>query len=177
MTGIRISNPPAIKLGWRGADNYLLKPIPVDAILHVLDDNSGTPKPEPDAEATMTPLSRLEREHIQQALNDTNGNISAAAHAGEAPGPRAPSSGIVGECSQFHPPGHRSWRGMQTAACSQTSGAEFRGLMPSSSSAGAEGVRALKPHATICRTPASICGRVLERCDGTDANLGPIQLG
>jgi two-component system response regulator RegA len=27
----------------------------------------------------MTPLSRLEWEHIQQALNETHGNISAAA--------------------------------------------------------------------------------------------------
>jgi two-component system response regulator RegA len=53
----------------RGADNYLLKPISADAILRALDE----------AEATMTPLSRLEWEHIQQALNDTNGNISAAA--------------------------------------------------------------------------------------------------
>ncbi len=27
----------------------------------------------------MTPLNRLEWEHIQQALNETNGNVSAAA--------------------------------------------------------------------------------------------------
>jgi two-component system response regulator RegA len=63
----------------RGADNYLLKPISADAILRALDDNAAAAEPEVEAEATMTPLSRLEWEHIQQALNDTNGNISAAA--------------------------------------------------------------------------------------------------
>jgi two-component system response regulator RegA len=60
----------------RGADNYLPKPVSVDAILRALADelpSSGEP------ESTMTPLSRLEWEHIQQALNETHGNISAAA--------------------------------------------------------------------------------------------------
>ena len=61
----------------RGADNYLLKPVTVDAILRALADE---PLPPLEIEpTTMTPLSRLEWEHIQQALNETQGNISAAA--------------------------------------------------------------------------------------------------
>jgi two-component system response regulator RegA len=32
-----------------------------------------------EPETTMTPLSRLEWEHIHQALAETNGNVSAAA--------------------------------------------------------------------------------------------------
>lgn len=60
----------------RGADNYLLKPVTVDAILRALADETV---PQPQAAATMVPLSRLEWEHIQQALNETNGNVSAAA--------------------------------------------------------------------------------------------------
>ncbi len=60
----------------RGADNYLLKPVTVDAILRAFADE---PLPLDESEPTMTPLSRLEWEHIQQALNETQGNISAAA--------------------------------------------------------------------------------------------------
>jgi two-component system response regulator RegA len=62
----------AIKLG---ADNYLLKPVTADAVLRVL---TGQDVP-PENESTMTPLSRLEWEHIQQALKETGGNVSAAA--------------------------------------------------------------------------------------------------
>lgn len=64
----------------RGADNYLLKPVTVDAILRALGDGLP-PQPESESEATttMTPLGRLEWEHIQQALNETDGNVSAAA--------------------------------------------------------------------------------------------------
>jgi two-component system, response regulator RegA len=47
----------------RGADHYLAKPTTV----------------EPEPADTMTPLSRLEWEHIQQAMIDSQGNISAAA--------------------------------------------------------------------------------------------------
>ena len=62
----------------RGADNYLLKPTTVDMILRTLSaQTSDAPAPEP--QATMTPLSRLEWEHIHQALAETNGNVSAAA--------------------------------------------------------------------------------------------------
>jgi two-component system, response regulator RegA len=63
----------AIKLG---AENYLLKPVTAEAILRSL--LVATPAPMP-LEPTMTPLARLEWEHMQQALNETGGNISAAA--------------------------------------------------------------------------------------------------
>ncbi len=47
-----------------------------EAILRALADEVDT-APEPTD--TMLPLSRLEWEHIQQALSETEGNISAAA--------------------------------------------------------------------------------------------------
>jgi two-component system response regulator RegA len=62
----------------RGADNYLLKPTTVDLILRTLAAQS-TDAPSPEPQVTMTPLSRLEWEHIHQALAETNGNVSAAA--------------------------------------------------------------------------------------------------
>jgi two-component system response regulator RegA len=61
----------------RGADNYLLKPTTVDLILRTLSTQAADTPPEP--QFTMTPLSRLEWEHIHQALAETNGNVSAAA--------------------------------------------------------------------------------------------------
>ncbi|MEP7312991.1 MAG: response regulator [Pseudomonadota bacterium] len=60
----------------RGADDYLLKPVSVEMILRALEGNAAA---EPALPSTMTPLSRLEWEHIQQALNETEGNVSAAA--------------------------------------------------------------------------------------------------
>jgi two-component system response regulator RegA len=60
----------------RGADNYLLKPVTAEAIVRALNDE---PAPDAAPEKTMVPLSRLEWEHIQQALSETQGNISAAA--------------------------------------------------------------------------------------------------
>jgi two-component system response regulator RegA len=60
----------------RGADNYLLKPTTVEMVLRALMEDVSTSA---NPETTMTPLSRLEWEHIQQALNETNGNVSAAA--------------------------------------------------------------------------------------------------
>ena len=60
----------------RGADNYLAKPITAEALLRALADDSPEP---PETEDTMTPLNRLEWEHIQQALAEAQGNISAAA--------------------------------------------------------------------------------------------------
>jgi two-component system response regulator RegA len=60
----------------RGADNYLLKPTTVDLILRAA---LPTDAPLPEPQVTMTPLSRLEWEHIHQALAETNGNVSAAA--------------------------------------------------------------------------------------------------
>lgn len=63
----------AIKLG---ADNYLLKPITADAIVRALNIDE---MPTAEGNVTMTPLSRLEWEHIHQALSETHGNVSAAA--------------------------------------------------------------------------------------------------
>jgi two-component system response regulator RegA len=58
----------------RGADNYLPKPVTAEALLRALND-----EPVGEEIDTMTPLSRLEWEHIQQALLACDGNISAAA--------------------------------------------------------------------------------------------------
>lgn len=60
----------------RGADHYLAKPTTVDAILRAIGEKEGI---EAEPADTMTPLSRLEWEHIQQAMIDSQGNISAAA--------------------------------------------------------------------------------------------------
>jgi two-component system, response regulator RegA len=60
----------------RGADNYLMKPVTADAIVRSLfQEAQGAPDPQ----STMIPLARVEWEHIQHALTETNGNISAAA--------------------------------------------------------------------------------------------------
>jgi two-component system response regulator RegA len=60
----------------RGAHHYLMKPATADAIIRALFEE-GAESAEP--ESTMIPLARLEWEHIQQALAETQGNISAAA--------------------------------------------------------------------------------------------------
>jgi two-component system response regulator RegA len=60
----------------RGADNYLMKPVTADAMVRALFAESGAV---PEPESTMVPLARVEWEHIQQALSETSGNISAAA--------------------------------------------------------------------------------------------------
>lgn len=60
----------------RGADDYLPKPATAAAILRALRGEAAIDAAPP---AAMTPLSRLEWEHIQQALQETDGNISAAA--------------------------------------------------------------------------------------------------
>jgi two-component system response regulator RegA len=60
----------------RGAHHYLMKPTTADAIVRALfDDHPEGAGPE----STMIPLARVEWEHIQQALAETQGNISAAA--------------------------------------------------------------------------------------------------
>ena len=58
----------------RGADNYLPKPVTAQALIRALQDEPFVEEVE-----TMTPLSRLEWEHIQQALQQCDGNVSAAA--------------------------------------------------------------------------------------------------
>lgn len=61
----------------RGADNYLPKPVTAEALLRALREEPASDMP--DEAETMTPLSRLEWEHIAQALKECDGNISAAA--------------------------------------------------------------------------------------------------
>jgi two-component system response regulator RegA len=61
----------------RGADDYLMKPLTADAIVKALA--GAAPGEAPRPAATMVPLARVEWEHIQQALTETDGNISAAA--------------------------------------------------------------------------------------------------
>ncbi len=74
MTGYA-SVATAVEAIKRGADDYLLKPVRVDAILASVSGASRAP-----SEALeMTPLGRVEWEHIQQALRETGGNVSAAA--------------------------------------------------------------------------------------------------
>ena len=75
MTGYA-SIATAVEAIKRGADNYLLKPTTVEMILRTLSSRADAPV---EPQATMTPLSRLEWEHIHQALAETNGNVSAAA--------------------------------------------------------------------------------------------------
>jgi two-component system, response regulator RegA len=60
----------------RGADNYLMKPVTAEVIVRALRHD---PEPQAEPENTMVPLARVEWEHIQQALYETHGNISAAA--------------------------------------------------------------------------------------------------
>jgi len=80
MTGYA-SVATAVEAIKRGADNYLLKPTTVETILRTLAATAGaTATTTPlEPQLTMTPLSRLEWEHIHQALAETNGNVSAAA--------------------------------------------------------------------------------------------------
>ena len=62
----------------RGADDYLPKPAGIDSIVRALNGDGGLDEFE-EAPETMTPLKRLEWEHIQQALSASGGSISAAA--------------------------------------------------------------------------------------------------
>ncbi|KLJ01996.1 response regulator [Luteimonas sp. FCS-9] len=70
----------------RGADDYLPKPVSADTLLRILHNTDPAPGAVGEADdgpsvesATMIPLHRLEWEHIQQALAETGGNISATA--------------------------------------------------------------------------------------------------
>ena len=68
----------AIKLG---ADDYLPKPATVPMILSALGEEDDGPADDGEMEVpdAMTPISRLQWEHIQQAMHETGGNVSAAA--------------------------------------------------------------------------------------------------
>ena len=69
----------AIKLG---ADDYLPKPVDIASIIRAIgpDDQARTSSNQAHhSPQLMTPLNRLQWEHIQQALHETGGNISAAA--------------------------------------------------------------------------------------------------
>lgn len=63
----------AIKLG---AVNYLAKPATIEQILHAFSDENFAGNESVD---NVLPLRRMEWEHIQQALADNAGNISATA--------------------------------------------------------------------------------------------------
>jgi two-component system, response regulator RegA len=82
MTGYA-SVATAVEAIKAGADDYLLKPVTVEHILRAIMDEPRADEPadqtEPADEDAMIPLSRIEWEHIQQALRATDGNISAAA--------------------------------------------------------------------------------------------------
>lgn len=60
----------------RGADDYLIKPASADMIVRAI---RGEEASQPDGPPALTPLGRLEWEHIHRALTETHGNVSAAA--------------------------------------------------------------------------------------------------
>jgi two-component system, response regulator RegA len=60
----------------RGADDYLIKPATAEMIVRAIH---GEESPPPDGAPALTPLGRLEWEHIHRALSETQGNVSAAA--------------------------------------------------------------------------------------------------
>lgn len=63
----------------RGADDYLAKPLDIDALLSALEAEA-TGDSQVDAVEPMS-LKRLEWEHIQRVLDEHEGNVSAAARA------------------------------------------------------------------------------------------------
>jgi two-component system response regulator RegA len=64
----------------RGAEDYLVKPVGVDAILKAIHrDEDSQPRDGEPRDESMIPLHRIEWEHIQQAMRQTDGNVSAAA--------------------------------------------------------------------------------------------------
>jgi two-component system response regulator RegA len=89
----------------RGAHHYLMKPVTADAIVRALfEEHAAGAEPE----STMIPLARVGWEHIQQALTETQGNISAAARLlgthrrslqrklARRPGPERPADEDIG---------------------------------------------------------------------------------
>lgn len=63
----------------RGAHDYLAKPVDADAIVRALRDDDGEPEPVASGGEHAPPLRRLEWEHIQRVLVESEGNISEAA--------------------------------------------------------------------------------------------------
>lgn len=64
----------------RGAHDYLAKPVDADAIVRALrDDDAAEAEPGTSANEHAPPLRRLEWEHIQRVLVESEGNISEAA--------------------------------------------------------------------------------------------------
>lgn len=76
MTGYA-SVATAVEAIKSGAEDYLPKPVGLDAILRTLADDP--PEASTGQDESMIPLGRIEWEHIQQALRTTDGNVSAAA--------------------------------------------------------------------------------------------------
>jgi two-component system response regulator RegA len=65
-----------------GADNYLAKPANVESILAALQREASAVQAEEAIEnPTLLSVARLEWEHIQRALAENGGNISATARA------------------------------------------------------------------------------------------------
>jgi two-component system, response regulator RegA len=60
----------------RGADDYLMKPATAEMIVRAIHGQDAQQSPPAPA---LTPLDRLEWEHIHRALSETRGNVSAAA--------------------------------------------------------------------------------------------------
>ncbi|MBL8297095.1 MAG: response regulator transcription factor [Rhodanobacteraceae bacterium] len=63
----------------RGAHDYLAKPVDADAIVRALRDEDGEADPVSGGSEHAPPLRRLEWEHIQRVLVESEGNISEAA--------------------------------------------------------------------------------------------------
>lgn len=63
----------------RGAHDYLAKPVDADAIVRALRDDDNEPESVAAGAEHAPPLRRLEWEHIQRVLVESEGNISEAA--------------------------------------------------------------------------------------------------
>jgi two-component system response regulator RegA len=76
------SIPTAVEAIKLGAHNYLHKPATLQELIAAFDDNpTTTPSISAPPEAQTMSVERLEWEHIQRALNEHQGNISATARA------------------------------------------------------------------------------------------------
>ena len=63
----------------RGAHDYLAKPVDADAVVRaLLDEHPRDERETESADENVSPLRRLEWEHIQRVLAECNGNVSEA---------------------------------------------------------------------------------------------------